>query len=196
MDDLSEMRAILASDPVRLHVLALVRSLNLPDCWVAAGFLRNAVWDHLHARPSGLRAADIDVIWFDPARPDPSFDRELEARLEELDASFCWEVKNQCRMHLRNGDDPYTSARDAIRHFPETATAVAVRLTPQNTLEFVAPFGFEDLLALVVRPTPRFRERRHICVERVLRYHSRDRTVIDATTPPRSYRLPHRLAKL
>ncbi|WRQ77412.1 nucleotidyltransferase family protein [Pseudomonas saxonica] len=28
----------------------MVRSLNLPDCWIGAGFLRNAVWDYLHGR--------------------------------------------------------------------------------------------------------------------------------------------------
>lgn len=31
-------------------------------------------------------------------------------------------VKNQARMHLRNGDRPYQSATDAMRYWPETAT--------------------------------------------------------------------------
>ena len=29
-------------------VLLAVRDLGLKDCWVAAGFVRNAVWDLLH----------------------------------------------------------------------------------------------------------------------------------------------------
>lgn len=166
MDYALALRSIFATDPVRLHVLSLVRSLQLPDCWVGAGFLRNAVWDHLHGRSAGP-LSDVDVIWFDPARRDPSEDQELEARLKALDASLDWDVKNQSRMHLRNGDAPYASTEDALRYYPETATAVAVRQTMHGDLEFAAPFGFDDLFALVVRPTPRFHEKRPVYLERI-----------------------------
>jgi hypothetical protein len=37
-------------DTERLRLVRLVDSLGLPDCWIAAGFVRNAVWDSLHAR--------------------------------------------------------------------------------------------------------------------------------------------------
>lgn len=168
MDHRGELRAMLAADPTRSRVLVLVRSLRLPDCWVGAGFLRNAVWDRLHGRPASKPSGDVDVLWFDPERGDPWEDRILEARLMALDPSIAWSVKNQARMHLRNGDPPYASTLEAMRHWPETATAVAVRWTEQGGHEFAAPFGFEDLFGLVVRPTIGFRgEKRRVHLDRV-----------------------------
>jgi hypothetical protein len=99
----------------------------------------------------------LDVIWFDPHRAQPSEDRALEDRLRAFDPDVRWSVKNQCRMHIRNDDTPYTSATDALRFWPETATAVAVRKTEQEDLEIAAPFGLEDLFSLTLRPGPRFR---------------------------------------
>jgi hypothetical protein len=59
-------------------------------------------------------------------------------------------------MHLRNGDEPYGSASDAMRHWVETASAVAVRATTEARLEVAAPFGLKDLFGLVLRPTPAY----------------------------------------
>lgn len=141
-----------------MRVLALVRELGLPDCWVAAGFVRGSVWDHLHGRPPAplSRAADVDVIWHDPNDALPARDTALEALLRGRDGTLAWSVKNQARMHARNGDAPYASATDAMRHWPETATAVGVRLDAQGAVDIAAPFGLDDLFDLVVRPTPRF----------------------------------------
>ncbi len=76
---------IIADDPVRWRMLGLVRSLRLPDCWVGAGFVRNAVWDHLHGNPASAPGGDVDVLWFDPRRADPDQDRALEATLRRMD---------------------------------------------------------------------------------------------------------------
>lgn len=59
-------------------------------------------------------------------------------------------------MHVQNGDDPYQSATDAMRYWPETATAVAVRMLENGTCEVAAPLGLEDLFDLVIRPAGRF----------------------------------------
>jgi len=155
MNSASRVQAIISGDPARWRLLDAVRSLRLPDCWIGAGFVRNAVWDHLHGRTSSL-SGDVDVLWFDPDRADPSEDRKIEAALRALDPSVAWDVKNQCRMHARNGDAPYRSATDALRCFPETATAVAVRWSDQDHCDIAAPFGLDDLFGLIVRPTPRF----------------------------------------
>lgn len=156
MERLAQLQPLIASDARRMHVLALVRELGLPDCWVAAGFVRSLVWDHLHSRADSPLPADIDVIWFDPARPTAQQDVELEQALHARDATLGWSVKNQARMHLRNGDAPYRSTMDAMRCWPETATAVGVRLDAQGGIEVAAPFGLDDLFNLVVRPTERF----------------------------------------
>jgi hypothetical protein len=130
--------------------------------------VRNAVWDHLHGRPPSPPAGDVDVLWFDPHNAAPAQDRALEATLRRMDPSVAWSVKNQARMHRRNGDAPYASATDAMRHWPETATAVAVRRDEHDRCEVAAPFGLGDLLGLVVKPTPAFAgARRHVVQDRV-----------------------------
>jgi hypothetical protein len=168
VNQLDRIKAIIAADPVRLHVLQLVRELRLPDCWVAAGFVRSAVWDHLHQRSSSPLPLDIDVIWFDGECQTAQKDVDLEAVLQNIDASINWSVKNQARMHFRNGDHPYINAAQAMTFWPETATAIGVRLDESDLVEVAAPLGLDDLLNLVVRPTARFRsEKRHVYLERV-----------------------------
>ncbi len=56
-------------------------------------------------------------------------------------------------MHLRNGDAPYRSTADAMTHWLETPTAVAVRLEATGTLALLAPLGLDDLFRLWVRPS-------------------------------------------
>ena len=153
MKHAAALQAILANDPARCSVLAMVRSLGLPDCWAGAGFIRNAVWDYLHDRSPARHAGDVDVIWFSRERAGLL---ENEAALRALDPLVDWSVKNQARMHGRNGDAPYASAGEAIGHWPETATAVAARLTAEGSYDVAAPFGLGDLFDLVLRPTPRF----------------------------------------
>jgi hypothetical protein len=58
MDRLAELRALIASDDRRMRVLHAVRDLGLPDCWVAAGFVRTRVWDHLHRRAPAHRRGE------------------------------------------------------------------------------------------------------------------------------------------
>ncbi|KPG96603.1 nucleotidyltransferase family protein [Pseudomonas sp. RIT-PI-r] len=110
MNHEAQLKALLAQDRVRVQVLRTVRGLELPDCWVAAGFVRSLVWDHLHQR---------------------------------------------------NADAPYHSATDAMTCWPETATAVGVRLGGDDEIEVAAPLGLDDLFSLVVRPTGRFRTEKY-----------------------------------
>jgi hypothetical protein len=168
MQTACQVRHIIQADPLRWYILGVVRALRLPDCWIGAGFVRSAVWDHLHQRsPSPLRG-DVDVIWHDRRQGDPAEDRNHEAALRKVDETIQWSVKNQARMHARNGDAPYASATDAMRYWPETATAIAVRRNEADECEVAAPFGFDDLFGLILRPTPRFAgERRHIFEDRL-----------------------------
>ena len=134
--------------------LRAVAALGLPDCWIGAGFVRNRVWDALCGFAFDTNPpADLDVVWFDPARASVAEDAAQEARLHALLPGPDWSVKNQARMHLRNRHRPYTSTADALAHWLETATGVAARLTPQG-VEVMAPHGLADLLSLTLRPSP------------------------------------------
>lgn len=150
---LEQLQAMIAADNERMHVLRLVRELDLPDCWVAAGFVRCCVWDHLHQRSPSPLPHDIDVIWYDPSKATQAHDAMLESSLRARDGTLGWSVKNQARMHERNADLPYLTASDAMRYWPETATAVGVRLNDLADIDIAAPFGLHDLFDLVVRPT-------------------------------------------
>jgi hypothetical protein len=166
----SQVASILRADPFRWRVLNVASALGLPDSWIGAGFVRNAVWDHLHGRPPSPLTSDVDVdvIWHDLGRIDPAEDRRIEAALRVAEPSIAWSVKNQARMHTRNGDLPYASATEAMRCWPETATAVAVRRHGFDGYEIAASFGLDDLLNLILRPTPRFsREKRSIYEDRL-----------------------------
>jgi hypothetical protein len=163
-----QIGAILRRDAVRWRLLEVVSHLELPDCWIAAGFIRNAVWDALHGRALLAPDGDIDVIWFDPKRCDESLDREIEEELRAVVPSVEWSVKNQARMHSRNDDMPYQSSTDAMRYWPETATAVAARRCGRDELEIASPLGLDDLFNLLLRPTKRFaNEKLPIYEERV-----------------------------
>lgn len=153
---MSVIRAVISNDPIRLRLLERVHSLNLPDCWIGAGFVRNAVWDYLHGRISSPVSTDVDVIWFDASRCAPEEDEALEIFLRRLDPTVMWSVKNQARMHVQNGDEPYLSTVDAMRYWPETATAIAVRARDERSCEIAAPLGLHDLFGLVLRPAGRF----------------------------------------
>ena len=47
-DFTTELVTIIKSDTWMLSILEAVRSLDLPDCWIGAGFVRNKVWDYKH----------------------------------------------------------------------------------------------------------------------------------------------------
>ncbi len=72
-------------------------------------------------------------------------------------------------MHTRNGDAPYTTAVDAMRYWPETATVIAARRNDGDACEIAAPFGLDDLLNMVLRPTPRFADEKKPIYEERLR---------------------------
>lgn len=150
------IRAALDQAEGRLAMLQALAELGLPDGWIAAGAVRNAVWDWLHGYPRSTLLNDVDVIWFNPDRAEPAIDRRLEEHLTRRLPGIAWSVKNQARMHQRNGDPPYTGCADAMASWPETATAIAVRLSVGDQPRILAPLGLDDVLSLVLRPTSRF----------------------------------------
>ncbi|PVE24591.1 hypothetical protein DC522_09620 [Microvirga sp. KLBC 81] len=151
-----------------LHALLLhVESLDLPDGWIGAGFIRNAVWDVLHDRRiDASRPNDVDVVFLDPANTHEAHDVAIANKLRLLAPGIPWEVKNQARMHQRNRDAPYPSMFEAIACWPETATAIAAR-TVRGHVEIIAPHGIDDLVNLIVRPTPAFAHKMDIYRARI-----------------------------
>lgn len=136
----------LERDSYRMDALEVASRLGLKDWCLAAGFVRNLVWDRLHGYSQSTPLNDIDLIYFDPEHPEEEFDREHEAQLHR-NSRHPWSVKNQARMHLRNEDAPYVSTSDAMSYWVEVETAVGARLTAEGSISLVAPFGLEALFS-------------------------------------------------
>lgn len=136
------------------------------ELYLGGGMIRNAVWDHLHGYGSPTPTDDVDVIRFNPTEPEKRHDEAIQLRLASLVPNAKWSVKNQARMHSINGESPYSSIEDAISRWPETATAFVTRLDDAGRLEFIAPYGFDDLLRLLITNTPAFSGRINVIRKR------------------------------
>jgi len=139
-----------------MSLLQHVAALDVEDCWIGAGLIRNAIWDHLHGMPvEPVPGSDVDVIYYDRGDTSQNRDLAIEKRLFDTRPGIPWSVRNQARMHQANGDAPYCNVADAICCWPETATAIAAR-TITDKVEIIAPHGIDDLVGMVVRPGPNF----------------------------------------
>jgi len=113
-----------------MRALRATKTLELPDCLIAAGFVRNMVWNSLFDRDAELN--DIDVIYYCLSDCSEERDLSLQNRLLSIEPEMPWSVKNQARMHLRNGDIQYKSTLDAMRYWPEKQTAIGALLDHDN----------------------------------------------------------------
>ena len=145
-------------NPDIMTILTIIRDLALKDSWLAAGSVRNFIWNLLSGKLPFDSETDVDVIFFDP---DVSYEEtvSLEKKLREDFPQCQWELKNQVYMHQHSPHTaPYMSSRDAMSKYPERCTAVGLRLNEDSTLDLFAPYGLEDILNFQVSPTPHFLE--------------------------------------
>ncbi|MEA2440483.1 MAG: uncharacterized protein QOH76_1907 [Thermoleophilaceae bacterium] len=144
-----------------MRALEAARSVGAPDWMIGAGAVRTAVWDRLHGFDGPADVADVDLVFFDPADLSPERDAQVERELRAAHTEVPWDAKNQARVHLwyprRFGRDvaPLASTAEGIATWPETATAVGLRLTGDGRLLIEAPCGLGDLLGMVHRRNPR-----------------------------------------
>ena len=84
-------------NPDMMAILTIIRNLELKDSWLAAGSVRNFIWNFMSDRPAFDLETDVDVIFFDP---DISYEEtlSLEKKLREDFPQYQWELKNQVYM--------------------------------------------------------------------------------------------------
>lgn len=165
-----DITTIIWQDKWMMELLKAAKTLNLPDWWICAGFVRSKIWDVLHGFDERTPLPDIDVIYYDSTNIDEKIEKKLEKKLKDLLPTIPWSVKNQARMHTANHLPPYHSAVDAISKFPETVTALGVKLDKAENVILTAPHGIEDVVNLIIKPTPYFlasKERMMIYEKRV-----------------------------
>jgi uncharacterized protein len=78
-----------------------------------------------------------------------------------LAPDISWDVTNQAAVHTWYPHvfgveiEPLTCSADGVGTWPETATAIGMRLLADGSMGVVAPCGLDDLLNLVCRRNPR-----------------------------------------
>ena len=155
-----QLRDLARATPWFWAMLEAARDCNPPDWFIGAGVIRNLVWDHLHGYQSPTPLADVDLIFFDATDLSPARDQAVQDQLATRLPGVKWEATNQAAVHLWYEDlfgfpvPPFHSSEEAVATWPETATSVAARLLPDETLQIVAPCGLADLFGLVLRRNP------------------------------------------
>ena len=164
-----ELAQIVRANPRLLHVLTVLRELDLPQWRVFSGSVYQAVWNARTGRNPHYGVRDYDVAYYDPS--DISYEAE-DVVIRRVAAAFepplreMVEVRNQARVHLwfegKFGEpyEPLRSTDEAMERFVCPAFAVGVRLEPDDSISVVAPFGLEDVFAMRLRPNPRRPEAR------------------------------------
>jgi uncharacterized protein len=166
-----------------MGALRAARVVDPPDWLIGGGVIRDLVWDHLHDPLQPLIPKDVDLAFFDPAMLGREHEQSILNALRAQAPDVPWDVKNQAAVHLWYPRvfgvevDPLTSSADGVGTWPETATAVAVKLRADDSVDVVCPCGLEDLLGLICRRNPR-----RVTVEE---YHRRLRSKRIATRWPR-----------
>ncbi|MSR86057.1 nucleotidyltransferase family protein [Candidatus Woesearchaeota archaeon] len=144
------MKQIVLDEKWLLNILRSVRALDLPDWYLAAGVIRNTVWDVLHGYKKRTKLNDIDLVYFDPKKKGG--EKEIEEKLHKLYPKYTFEVVNQAMVHeIYTLKPAVKSACGGIATFVETPTCVGVRLEDDDSLLVCAPYGLEDLFTFHVQ---------------------------------------------
>jgi hypothetical protein len=149
----AELVRLVRADARLMHLLNVVASAGLAQWCIAAGAVRNRVWDHLHGFQTPTEPSDIDVLIFDAQRTDAVYEHEVEQWLSAREPSQRWEVVNQATVHRYTGDlQPYRSIEEAMSRWVDPMTAVGVSMNSDGSMRVLAPLGLKDLFDMVVRP--------------------------------------------
>ena len=158
-EQLHRFIAIIRSDPALMRLLVCIRAIGLPQWRLVAGCLYQTVWNVVTGRPPETGIKDYDLIYFDEDLSWAAEDKVIR-RVAEATGGCVGpvQVRNPARVHLwfetRFGT-PYprlSSADEAIRRYASVVHAIGVRLETDDRLDVVAPFGLDDVFAMVIRP--------------------------------------------
>ncbi len=156
---ISRFQEIIRSDADLMGLLGRLREAALPQWRLVSGCLYQTVWNVLTKRPRGTGIQDYDVIYFDAG--DLSWEAE-DAVIRRVTAPEPLQIRNQARVHLwyeQHFGTPYAplrSADESLWRYPLTVQAVGIRLEDDDRLDIIAPFGLDDMFAMVMRPNPAF----------------------------------------
>lgn len=157
---LKAIETIVLQNSALQTILERTPGLSLPNWYLGAGCISQTVWNYFSGRDLLDNLNDADLVYFDDT--DLSFeaeDRRIHLGRELFsDVPIHVDLENQARVHLwyeRHFGypiQPYKSVEEAIRNWPTTATAVAVKYDDKGVFKVYAPYGVNDLFSMIARP--------------------------------------------
>jgi hypothetical protein len=99
-DQLAAFEQMVRLNPIVTAILDRMPSLELPDCWLAAGGLTQTVWNVLSDREPEAGILDYDVNYFDAS------DRSWEAEDEAIAAAAAVFDGIGAKVEVRNQEWP------------------------------------------------------------------------------------------
>lgn len=141
---------LVSSNSEMMSILRAVRDLRLPDRWIGAWFIRNAIRDINFWPGVVVIDHDIDIAYFDRDHQDEAIETQYEHQLTEQLPQYEWSVTNQPRMESYN-NLTYIDTKDAISQYHETATASCITLTDDDEVVFYNKYWIEDLVQGIIR---------------------------------------------
>jgi uncharacterized protein len=156
------LRHVLANR-INATILERLLAVNLPDCMLVAGCLFQSVWNGLTGRPATYGISDYDLFYYDPTdlswEAEDQVIRSCATLFSDVEAEI--QVRNQARVHLwypqKFGIEcaPLLSSRDGIDTFLNQSSCFGIESEQDGNYTVYAPFGYDDLFTLTVRPNPR-----------------------------------------
>lgn len=161
-EEAARFRAALERNTTLLEVLRLAAGMHLPGWYLAAGAITQTVWNMVTELAPEHGIDDYDLVYFDDS--DLSWDaedREIQKGAQIFaDLPIRVEIRNQARVHLWYAEKfgipglKHQTTEGAIRTWLTGTALFGVRLLPDGDWKVFAPWGFADILNLVVRPNP------------------------------------------
>jgi hypothetical protein len=131
---------------------------TLPNAWLGAGVIFQNVWNVIHGFPLNTHVKDIDIFYWEGDDLSWQAENKRIGQLNKLlpNIGLGLDIKNIARVHLwyeqRFGikKRPYQSVQESIATWPVIGACMAVRKS-ESKLEFIAPYGFQDMFSMRVR---------------------------------------------
>ncbi|MBO6796102.1 nucleotidyltransferase family protein [Maricaulis sp.] len=145
-------RAILEHDLVR----------GLPEPFLMAGSVYKAVWNALLGEAPDFGVNDYDLAYFNPDDLTETSEAAIEVSIADAFRERGIEVEacNQARVHIwfnrkfGTRREALSSSLEAVEKFASRTHAIGLFVGANGQPALHAPFGFEELLSLHIRPAP------------------------------------------
>lgn len=150
-----ELLDLARNNPHFMDAVNILNKYRLPEATIAAGAVRNLVWDQKSGQPSSFLRDNIDIYYRDPSE---SYEQSIttQAEISQNNSLYLWNLHNIALSSRHDDLIPQAkSINEAIAGFPEKCSAIGIQIDGNN-LTVIAPFGLVELFELEVNPSPSF----------------------------------------